>query len=155
MNLADLVCFLQQKTCLSNLSSDILEAIASELTEHVIAAHEILIKENTAVERLYIVQRGKLSSNSQLKSHQSSLLAGTVLNLYALLLEQPTQYQVETLSETTVWSIDSLEFKQLINKYPQINQAFSQKLAAQVQQLSEKLSFEQGLIIWRTRIRKR
>lgn len=143
MNSADLVSFLQQQTCLANLSSEILDAIASKLTAETILPNETLVTENRAVKNLYIVQTGKLSSTSQLKPHQSSLLSGTVLNLYALLLDQPTQYQVETISETKVWFVDGLEFKKLIEQYPEITQAFSQKLAAEVEQLSEKLLWEQ------------
>ncbi len=143
MNLSDIVSFLQQQTCLGDLSREVLEKIACQLTEQIIPANETLIQENTTVKKLYIVQEGKLSSNSKLESYQSSLLAGTVLNLYALLLGRPTQYQVKTLSETKVWSIDSLEFQKIINQYPEISQAFSRKLANEVQELSEKLLLEQ------------
>ena len=142
MNLSELVSFLQQKTCFSDLSTEVLEAIAINLSEQTIAANKTLIVENSEPTGLYIVQAGKLASNSKLEL-QSSLLAGTVLNLYALLLEQPTQYQIETLSETKVWFIDSSKFKKIVEQYPEITQAFSQQLATQVQELSERLLFEQ------------
>ncbi len=143
MNLSELVSFLQHKTCLSNLSPEVLEAIAADLIEQTIAANETLITENTGVKGLYIVETGKLASSSKLESRQSSLLSGTVLNLNALLLDQPTQYQVTTLSETKVWFINSSEFTKIIQQYPEITQAFSQKLASEVQELSERLTFEQ------------
>ncbi len=159
MNLPDLVSFLQQKTCLGNLSAEVLMAIAANLTEQTIAANEIVITENTEPQGLYIVRAGKLASNShrllrrkttepavtvgQSESNQSSLLSGTVLNLYALLLNQPTQYQVKTIDEAEVWWLNSLEFKQLIQKYPEISQTFSQQLATEVKELSQQLLFEQ------------
>lgn len=143
MNLSDLVSFLQQKTCFSILSTEVLEAIAANLTERTIAADETLIVENTEPDGLYVVRTGRLASNSQTELQSSSLLSGTVLNLYALLLEQPTQYQVKTIDETQVWFIDRDKFKETIEQYPEITQAFSQQLATEVKELSEQLLFEQ------------
>jgi transcriptional regulator with AAA-type ATPase domain/NAD-dependent dihydropyrimidine dehydrogenase PreA subunit len=143
MNLPDIVAFLEQKTCLSNLSSEVLGAIASNLREQTIAESQTIITEDVEPEALYIIRSGRLASNSVLESSQSSLLAGTVLNLYAILLDQPTQYQVETITETQVWYLARSEFQGLIQQYPQIAQAFSQQLASQVKELSEQLEFEQ------------
>ncbi|MFM2312465.1 MAG: hypothetical protein RLZZ04_1741 [Cyanobacteriota bacterium] len=143
MELSDLVSFLQQKTCLSILSTDILTAIATELRSQKIAAEQTLVRENVEPEALHIVQSGRLASNSALESSQSSLLSGTVLNLYAFLLDQPTQYQVTAITEVLVWSIERSQFQSLIQQYPQITQAFSQQLASQVKELSEQLQFEQ------------
>ena len=143
MNFQDLVRFLQQKTCLSILSSEVLEAIAANLTERTIAADEMLIAENTEPDGLYVVRTGRLASNSQTELRSSSLLSGTVLNLYALLLKQPTQYQVKTITETQVWFIDRDKLKEIIEQYPEITQAFSQQLATEVKELSEQLLFEQ------------
>lgn len=143
MNLPDLVSFLQQKTCLSDLSPQILEAIAANLTEQTIAAEQTIVEEDTEPDGLYIVRSGKLSSISQSRSRQSTLLSGTVLNLYALLLNKPTQYRVETLDETQVWFSDRDRFQQLAEQYPEITQAFSQQLATEVEELSQQLLFEQ------------
>ncbi|MEL6581054.1 MAG: sigma 54-interacting transcriptional regulator [Cyanobacteria bacterium J06621_12] len=143
MNVSDLVSFLQQETSLGDLSSEVLTAIANSTEEQTIAANCTLIEEQVEPEGLYIVQSGKLASNSASESSQSSLLSGTVLNLYALLLEQPTQYQVKTITEAQVWFIDRPKFQALKSKYPAITQAFSQQLATQVEELSAQLLFEQ------------
>jgi transcriptional regulator with AAA-type ATPase domain len=143
MNIPDLVSFLQQKTCLANLSVEVLNAIASWLSTQTIAADQVLITENTEPEGLYVIESGRVESDSQLESRQSSLLSGTVLNLYALLLEQPTQYTIKTISPIKAWFIDSLEFKKLVKQYPEITQAFSQQLATEVKELSAQLIFEQ------------
>lgn len=137
-----LVAFLQKNTSLGNLSVEILSAIASLLSERIIAESEIVIAENTEPDGLYIIQTGTVKSDSQLKSSQSSLLSGTVLNLYALLLDQPTQYTIKTIAETKVWFVDGFKFKKLVEQYPEITQAFSQQLAIEVQELSEELQFE-------------
>ena len=143
MDLSDLVSFLQQKTCLSNLSTEVLEAIANSAVAQTIPTDRSIIRENIEPDGLYIVRSGKLASNSTSQSSQSSLLSGTVLNLYALLLDQPTQYQVDTITETQVWFINHDRFQELIQQYPEINQAFSQQLATEVKELSEQLQFEQ------------
>ena len=142
MNLSDIVSFLQHKTCLSDLPAEVLEAIASNLTEQTIASDEILITENSEPLGLYIIRAGRLKSDSQ-SDGSSSLLSGTVLNLYALVLEQPTQYQVKTISETEVWFIDRSKFKELIEQYSEITQTFSQQLATEIKELSQQLLFEQ------------
>ncbi len=143
MNSSDLVSFLQQKTCLGNLSLEVLGAIASLLDEQTIAADEIIITEDTQPDGLYIIHTGKVSSDSQSESRPSSLLSGTVLNLYALLLNQPTQYTIETIGEIKVWYLEGEEFQKLVEQYPAIAQTFSQQLATDVRELSDKLQFEQ------------
>ncbi|MEM6612324.1 MAG: sigma 54-interacting transcriptional regulator [Cyanobacteria bacterium P01_C01_bin.72] len=143
MDLSDLVSFLQQETSLGDLPQEILTAIANSATEHSIAADSTLIKEQVEPEGLYIVHSGKLASSSTLESISSSLLSGTILNLYALLLEQPTQYQVTTITEVQLWFIERSRFLELKQQYPAITQAFSQQLASQVQELSEQLLLEQ------------
>ena len=143
MNSSDLVSFLQQKTCLGDLSSEVLTAIANSTIEKTIAEEQTLITENAEPDGLYIVQSGKLASNSTVEANQSSLLSGTVLNLYALLLEQPTQYEVKTIIETQAWFIPRQKFQELRDRYPAITQAFSQQLASLVKELSEQLLFEQ------------
>ncbi len=139
----DLVAFLQQKTCLGNLSTEILNAIASALSEQTIAADQTIITEDDRPDGLYIIQSGKLSSSSKLQSSQSSLLSGTVLNLYALLLDRQTQYTVKTITETKLWFVDSSEVKELLEQYPEISQSFAQELTTEVKELSDKLEFEQ------------
>lgn len=138
----DAISFLQQKTCLSNLSREIIEAIASLVVEKAVAADKTIIAEDQEPDGLYIVRSGKLFSSTKLGSNNSSLLAGAVLNLYALLLERNTQYRVRTITESKVWFINSFEVKKLIEKYPEIGQSFALELAKEVKQLSEKLELE-------------
>ena len=138
----NLVAFLQQKTCLGDLSIEILEAIASVSSTQTIAAKQTLIIEGNEPEGLYIIQTGKLLSNRNSQSRQSSLLPGTVLNLYAFLLDKPAQYTIETITETTLWFIESSSIKELIEQYPEIARSFTQELASEVKQLADKLKFE-------------
>ena len=143
MELADLIDFLQQKTCLGDLSREILKAIALQLSEQTIDVDSTVITENIEPLGLYIIQSGKMLSDSKQDTLQTSLLPGTVLNLYALLLDRLTQYTVTSISETKVWFIERTAFQVLVKQYPEIAQAFSQQLATQVQELSAQLLFEQ------------
>ena len=138
----DLVAFLQ-KTCLGNLSTEALNAIASASSAQTIAAKQTLIVEEDEPDGLYIIQSGKLSSNSKSQSLKSSLLSGTVLNLYAFLLDKQTQYTVKTITETKLWFIERSKVKQLIEQYPEIARSFAQELATEVKKLSDELQFEQ------------
>ena len=139
----DVINFLQQKTCLGNLSTEVLKAIASASSEQTTAANQTIITEDNEPDGLYIIQSGKLLSSSKSASRKSSLLSGTVLNLYALLLDRQTQYTVKTITETAAWFVDSAAVKELIDRYPEISQSFAQDLASEVKELSDKLEFEQ------------
>ncbi|HHP7232039.1 MAG TPA: sigma 54-interacting transcriptional regulator [Xenococcaceae cyanobacterium] len=143
MSSNNLVTFLQERTALSILSSEILKAISQKLQPRTIAANQTFITENTSPESLYIVISGRLESQSNRKGEVLSLLPGSALNLYALLLKQETQYSVTTLSETQLLYLNSNQFQDLVSQYPEITQAFSQQLAQQVQDLTSQLTFEQ------------
>lgn len=143
MSYSDLIVFLQERTALSSLSEEILQAIAPQLELRNIAADQTLITENTPPNGLYILQSGHIESNSETDSRVISLLPGSALNLYALLLEQPAQYTVTTLSDSQLWFINAEEFRKIVTRYPEITQAYSQQLAEQVKELSQQLLFEQ------------
>ena len=144
MNSPDLIIFLQERTALNILSADILRAIAPLLQETIIPKNQIIIEENQTPDKLYILQSGRLTSESKNNQQSLSLLPGSALNLYALLLNEPAQYTVKTLSETHFWVIERTQFRELVQKYPEILQIFSQQIAAQVKQLSSQLNFEQS-----------
>ncbi len=150
MNTDSLVDFLQERTALGILSREILNAIAqclikddnaSNLKEVTINSDRVFITENTEPEKLYIVLSGQLESTSN--NQVLSLLPGSTLNLYALLLNRKTQYSVKALSETKLLYCGGNQFKELVKTYPEITQAFSQQLANQVENLASKLNFEQ------------
>ncbi|MDJ0648709.1 MAG: sigma 54-interacting transcriptional regulator [Xenococcaceae cyanobacterium MO_188.B19] len=143
MNSDNLVIFLQERTALSILPSKILDILASKLQEITIAKDQSFITEDTNPESLYIVISGRLESESNSKSQLLSLLPGSALNLYALLLNQPTQYSVKAISEVQLLSISREEFRELLKEYPEITQALSQQLAEQVKDLTSQLNFEQ------------
>ena len=132
MNIRDLIIFLQERTALSILPENILEAIAPLLQEIIIPNNQTIIQENQTPDKLYIVQTGRLTSESQTNQQDLSLLPGSALNLYALLLDQPAQYTVKTLSQTHLWFIEKAQFSELVKQYPEIIQVFSQQIAAQL-----------------------
>ncbi|GAB4527780.1 MAG: sigma 54-interacting transcriptional regulator [Pleurocapsa sp.] len=143
MNFPDLVTFLQERTSLSILPVNILEAIAPHLELKSFAPEVTVIVENTTPEGIYILRDGRVESESKINNNNYSLLLGSALNLYALLLQQATQYTIKTLTKSEFWFIDAKKFQELVKQYPEITQAFSQQLAAEVKELSEQLLFEQ------------
>ena len=143
MAFPDLVTFLKERTALNILSEEVLTAIAPKLEEKIVAANRILITENEEVEGLYILQSGQVESESQVKKQTVSLLPGSALNLYALILEQSSQYTVKTINEAKFWFMTTPQFQQLSSQYPEISKTFSQQLAEEVKELTERLNFEQ------------
>jgi transcriptional regulator with AAA-type ATPase domain/NAD-dependent dihydropyrimidine dehydrogenase PreA subunit len=142
MNLTDLITWLQERTALTILSREVLEAIAPTLQELTVSANQTLLQENTPPERLYILRCGQIESSGEF-SQAVGLLPGTVLNLQAIILNQPVQYTVTTLSECKFWFINIQELQELVEKYPEIVQALSKYLAESVKKLSSQLNFAQ------------
>lgn len=142
MSQTDILTFLKTRTALGILSEGVLQEFANLFTPQNIAANQILIQENEPPEGLYLLMSGKIISS--IKNQQElSLLVGSALNLYALLLNCPTQYTIKTLEESNFLYISRAEFQDLIKKHPEISQAYSQQLAQQVQSLTTQLAFEQ------------
>ncbi|WP_036477654.1 sigma 54-interacting transcriptional regulator [Myxosarcina sp. GI1] len=143
MSFPDLANFLQERTALSGLSTEFLTEIAELLETKTIAGDRTIIKENEAPEGLYILESGHLESNSQIPSRNLSFLPGSALNLYALLLDKDTEYTAKTKDECQLWFVAADKFKELVARYPEVTQNFSQQLATEVKELSEQLVFEQ------------
>ncbi|NET39636.1 MAG: cyclic nucleotide-binding domain-containing protein, partial [Cyanothece sp. SIO1E1] len=137
----NLVTWLQERTALSSLSRDILEVIAPLLNRQVIAANQRLIVTQTSPKGLYILQSGQIETTSS--SWAVSLLPGAVINLRELLLKQPVQNTLVTLSTCVFWVLSTEAFEALIAQNPEITRAFSQKLAEEVEQLSSQINFQQ------------
>ncbi len=60
MTFPDLVTWLQERTAFGILSEEVLNAIALVMEERVVPANTRLVQEDTAVDYLYILQKGQL-----------------------------------------------------------------------------------------------
>jgi len=146
MTFPDLVTWLQERTALGILSVQVLNAIAQVMEEQVVPANTRLVVEDTPVENLYILRQGQLESDrtNQISSVWGvSWLPGAVIHLQELLLDQLAQRTTTTHSECHLWVVPAERFRQLIEQYPEISQAFSPQLAAELAKLSSQLSYEQ------------
>jgi transcriptional regulator with AAA-type ATPase domain/NAD-dependent dihydropyrimidine dehydrogenase PreA subunit len=141
MNSINLVAWLQEKTVLNILDRNVLEAFVSLLEEKNVIAGETIVTENNIVDGLYILKLGQIESKSQ-KTRSLGWLAGTVINLQALLLEIPIQNTVIALSDCEFYFIKADAFHQFISRYPTIERSFSQYLAAELQQLSSQIDLD-------------
>lgn len=146
MTSSDTAIWLQERTALTILSPEVLEAIAQVVEERVVPANQQLVTENTPPEALYILKQGQLQSDrsSQTSSAGNScLLPGATIHLQELLLDRPTQQTITTLSESTIWVVTAENFRQLVGQYPEISQVVSQQLAQELTQISSALNYEQ------------
>ena len=140
------VTWLQERTALSILSEPVINAIAQVVEEQVVPANQRLVAENTSPTGLYILIQGQVESDRTSQTGSAwvlSLLPGATINLQELLLNQLTQRTAIALSDCIVWFIPAEKFQQLVAQYPEISQAFSQQLVAELAQLSSLLSYEQ------------
>ncbi|MEO8890965.1 MAG: cyclic nucleotide-binding domain-containing protein, partial [Coleofasciculaceae cyanobacterium] len=146
MSNPDLVIWLQERTAFGTLSLEALNAIAQVMEERVVAANTRLVQEDTPIEYLYILQQGQLESDRTVSSSNIwgvSWLPGAIIHLQELLFDQSAQRTAKTLSECHLWLIPAAKFKQLLLEFPEISQAFSPQLAAELAQLSSQLGYEQ------------
>ncbi len=140
MATSDLIIWLKERTPLNVLSSEILEAIAVSMELMTIDGKQTLVRGGSPPDKLYIFKSGQIQSQG---IPEASLLTGTLINLRALILEQPVSKTLVTLDKCELWWIDVQQFKSLLKQYPEITQAFSQQLALELKELSSELSFQQ------------
>ena len=147
MSETDRVQWLRERTPLGVLPDAVLLAIEEQIQEESVKENRRLILEDTPPPALYILRSGRLevyhtSSESTAKG-ASSLLPGSVLHLKELLLDQPAEQTVITLSDCELWKIPRESFAALVEQYPEINRTFSRQLAAELTQVASQLAFEQ------------
>ena len=146
MTFPDLVTWLQERTAFGILSAEVLNAIAPVMEEQVVPANTRLVLEDTPVENLYILQQGQLEgerTNQTSSAWAVSWLPGAIINLQELLFDQPAQRTATTLSDCHLWVVPAEKFGELVTQYPEIAQALSPQLAAELAKLSSQLSYEQ------------
>ncbi|NCJ06407.1 cyclic nucleotide-binding domain-containing protein [Synechococcales cyanobacterium C] len=138
--------WLQERSALGQLSRPVLAAIAPQLEIREVAANRRLVLEDTPPDALYILRTGRLESyrTSPTGSAQAtSLLPGSVIHLTELLLDQPAARTVITLTDCELGVLPKEAFLELAAAYPELAQAVSRQLAAELQQVSSQLAFEQ------------
>ncbi|TVU55188.1 MAG: 4Fe-4S binding protein [Arthrospira sp. PLM2.Bin9] len=141
MNQTDLVKWLQERTALSLLDDEILQAIAPQLEERNIPINTVVVTKGTSPDRLYILRSGDLENPDAPKTDK--YLPGIAINLQSLLLNNPVQQTLITRTDCQFWVMKAGEFHKFVEAHPEINQAFSQQLAEEVEELSAQLVYEQ------------
>lgn len=141
-----LVIWLQERTVLGILSTEILSAIASQLTEKFIPADTQFVTENTTPDGLYLLLSGRIETNSCNYTNPalcSGLLPGVAINLKELLLGELTQKTITTLTDCQVYQLSAEAFQGIGDRYPEMNQAASRLLADELAQLASAFDYEQ------------
>jgi transcriptional regulator with AAA-type ATPase domain/NAD-dependent dihydropyrimidine dehydrogenase PreA subunit len=145
MEQAERAAWLKRFTTLETLSDNALEAIAGAIQEMTIQENRRLVLEDTPPAALYILKSGRLESYHTSKTSLAnavSLLPGSILHLKELLLDQPAEQTVITLSDCVVWVLERQKFLEIVQQYPEISQVFSRQLASALDQISAQLEFE-------------
>jgi transcriptional regulator with AAA-type ATPase domain/NAD-dependent dihydropyrimidine dehydrogenase PreA subunit len=148
MSSADLITWLYERTEISILDRKVLEELLPLLDQLTVPGDRQIVIQNTFPDGLYILQSGRLEAQGE-RFQGIGLLPGSALNFQELLLNQRVQKTVISLSECQFWFVTADKFKEVVNKYPEITQAFFQQLAEEVEQLSSQLSYEkerQGIL---------
>jgi transcriptional regulator with AAA-type ATPase domain/NAD-dependent dihydropyrimidine dehydrogenase PreA subunit len=145
MEQADRVAWLQANTSFGTLSDAALQAIAKAIQTTTLQENRRLVLEDTQPEALYILKSGRLESYRTSATEPASvlsLLPGSILHLKELLLDQPIEQTVITLSDCELWTISRSTFLAIVQQYPEITQIFSRQLASEVDLLAAQLTYE-------------
>lgn len=137
--------WLRQHTPFGLLSDAGLNAIAAAIQERPIPENRRIVLEDTSPNALYILRRGQLESyrtSPSTVAESVGLLPGAVFQLKELLLDQPAERTVITLSDVVVWEIPRDDFLRLVQQHPEIAQIFSRQLATELDQVSTELARE-------------
>lgn len=138
--------WLRENTSLSALSDDALVAIATAIQVEIVQANRRLVLEDTLPPAVYFLKTGHLESyrtRIDRPVRATSLLPGSVLYLRELLLDEPAERTVITLTDCELWSVPRQTFAELVERYPEISRVFSKQLAAELEEVSSQLAFEQ------------
>jgi transcriptional regulator with AAA-type ATPase domain/NAD-dependent dihydropyrimidine dehydrogenase PreA subunit len=146
LDVPDRAIWLKERTVLSELPLPILQAIAQVTEEQTVQANRRLILEEQTPESLYILKSGQVESyRTSLNgpAWASSLLPGSIIHLQELLLDQPAQRTVITLTDCEFWLIPKSVFQPLAVQYPDLAQMITRQLATELAAVSSQLAYEQ------------
>lgn len=139
---SDRVVWLQERSTLSALDTGTLVALAEQLKTRRVPPHQEVVVADTPPEGLFILESGRLEHKPG-ASNPTSFLPGAVLNLRSLLLGEPVEKTVLTLSDCRLGFVPAAKFEALTADYPDIIQVFSQQIAAKLRQMTSLLAYEQ------------
>jgi transcriptional regulator with AAA-type ATPase domain/NAD-dependent dihydropyrimidine dehydrogenase PreA subunit len=134
--------WLQERSALSGLDADTMAAMAAAMATRYLPPHQEVVIADTPPEGLYVLESGRLEHKPG-RSAPMSFIPGAVLNLRSLLLKEPVDKTIVTLSECRFGFIPTAQFQLLQAQYPNIVQFFSRQIAAELQQLALQLTYEQ------------
>jgi len=139
------VSWLRGNTLFESSSEAVLGAIAATVQVETVQRNCRLILEDSPPTGFYILRSGRLETSCTRQTSVAntvSLLPGSMFPLKELLLDQPAEQTVTTLSQCVLWKIPRQEFLQLVEQYPEISQTFSRQLAIALDQVSTQLIYE-------------
>ncbi|HHP7246036.1 MAG TPA: sigma 54-interacting transcriptional regulator [Elainellaceae cyanobacterium] len=146
MQIAERIEWLKANTPLSALSHSVLEAIATAIQDEVVEKNRRLVLEDTVPSAVYFLKTGRLEryrTSPTSSARATSLLPGSVLYLQELLLDQPAEHTVITLTECELWTIPRDAFAVIVEQFPEISRTLTRQLAAELEEVSSQLAFEQ------------
>ncbi|MDA0266446.1 MAG: sigma 54-interacting transcriptional regulator [Cyanobacteria bacterium] len=138
----DRVIWLRERTAFAGLEEPALVEIAAALESRSLAAEQVLMAAGEAADGLYLLESGRLEHPVGTLQPQS-FLPGALVNGRSLLLHQPIEKTLVTLTDCTLWVLPVGAFRELSERYPALLQLLSQQLAVELQQLSAQLAYEQ------------
>ncbi|MCM1984287.1 cyclic nucleotide-binding domain-containing protein [Lyngbya confervoides] len=140
------VLWFKERSALTDLPEAVIIAIAAKARLIRVQENRRLVLEETRPKSLYILYQGRLEQYRTSRvgpAQASSLLPGAVLHLLELVVNQPAQYTVITLTQSSLWEVTREDFQGIVAEHAALTQHVSQQLAANLAAVSSQLAFEQ------------
>jgi transcriptional regulator with AAA-type ATPase domain/NAD-dependent dihydropyrimidine dehydrogenase PreA subunit len=137
--------WLESSTELGMLPQQILLEIVAKIESVCYPEGFRVTLEDAPVSKLYILKSGKADRyhrQEQGLMWATGLLPGAIVNLSALLQGRSSDSRVITLTECEFWTIDRDLWQGLVDRYPIINAAYSQRLSMKLSQLETEIAYE-------------
>lgn len=125
----------------AGVSDEVLRAIARRMLLQHVPARQIIFRQGSAGEALYLVENGDIELTSSLESPDDVLArvgVGGFFGEMSLLTGRPSAVNARAVNETNLWVLYRKDFEELTGQYPALSMAISRALAARLADADER-----------------
>ena len=125
----------------TGVSDDVLRAMARRMLFQHVPAREIVFRQGSVGEALYLVENGDIELNASLESPDDVLARvgpGGFFGEMSLLTGRPSAVNARALNDVNLWVLYRKDFEELMGQYPALSMAISRALAARLADADER-----------------
>jgi CRP-like cAMP-binding protein len=125
----------------AGVPDDVLRAVARRMLLQHVPAREIVFRQGSVGEALYLVENGDIELNASLDSPDDVLARvgpGSFFGEMSLLTGRPSAVNARAVNDVNLWVLYRKDFEELMGQYPALSMAISRALAARLADADER-----------------